>query len=424
MMKFNRRSVMAAGLAAGAGTLAQPLSSYGKSDAEEANYAKLDAVLAQPAFKRELFADPVTIESVELLRDGGSFLCRVRSKDGAEGISVSHNTMRVLYPIFVQRLQSVFIGQDARRLDELLEKALEFSFNFRLGGLGIGIPLATVEFAILDMMGRISGLPVGKLVGEIHNTHIPVYQATEWREKPVEESIALIKAAVQRSGANAVKIKVGALMFMTKDLDARGPAGRTEAIIPRIREAFGDDMALYADANGYYKDIDEAVRVGRLLQDYDYRYFEEPVFFDWLDGTKQVADALSIPIAGGEQQHSIHAFRWLLANGGLDIVQPDHYYFGGIIRSLKVARMAAALGKRCIPHLSGGFGFIYMLHLVSAMPNPGAHIEFKGYTDVPLECTTSPLRVEDGRIKVPTGPGIGVDIDPDFVKKHRVVKDV
>ncbi len=420
-MRISRRQALAAGLAGGAAAAVHAGWASAQADAENPNYARLDAVLAQPVFNRELFADPVIIDSVELLRREGSFLCRVRSKDGAEGLSVAHDTMDILYPIFVHRLQPFFVGQDARRLDELLEKALVFALNFRFGGMAIGIPLATIEFAILDMMGRISGKSVGQLIGGIHNTHVPVYQATEWREKPVEESVALIKAAVQESQAKAVKIKVGALMFMTKDLDARGPAGRTEAIIPLIRKTFGDDMPLYADANGYYEDVNEAIWVGKLLEEYNYGYFEEPVYFDWLDGNKQVADALSIPIAGGEQQHSIHSFRWLLANGGLDIVQPDHYYFGGMIRSLKVARMAAALGKQCIPHLSGGFGFIYMLHLVSAMPNAGPHIEFKGYTDLPIECKTSSLRLEDGKIKVPTGPGIGVDIDPDYVKKYRVV---
>jgi len=423
-MNINRRNLLAAGLAGGTAAATFPLSAFGRQETVEANCARLDAVLAQPIFKKELFADPVIIDSVELLRYGSSYLCRVRSKDGAEGISVAHDTMNILYPIFVKRVQPVFMNQDARRLDELLEKALIFAFNFRLGGLGIGIPLATVEFAILDMMGRIAGKSVGQLIGSIHNTHVPVYQATEWREKPVKESVALIKAAVERSKAKAVKIKVGALMFMTKDLDAIGPVGRTEEIIPLIRETFGDEMALYADANGYYEDVNEAIRVGRLLEEYNYRYFEEPVFFDWLDGTKQVADALSIPVAGGEQQHSIHAFRWLLANDGLDVVQPDHYYFGGMIRSLKVARMGHEMGKKCIPHLSGGFGFIYMLHLISAMPNAGDHIEFKGYTNIPLECRTSPLRVEDGKIPVPTGPGIGVDIDPDYISRHSVVKDV
>ncbi|MHB8902406.1 MAG: mandelate racemase/muconate lactonizing enzyme family protein [Thermoguttaceae bacterium] len=421
-MKINRRRALGAGLAGGAAMAARPLSAFAQAEPDNPNYATLDAVLDQPVFRKELFPEPVIIRSVELLRHEGTFLCRVRSKDGAEGISVAHDTINLLYPIFLQRLQPVFVGQDARRLDELLEKALVYAFNFRFGGLAIGIPLATIEFAILDMMGRIAGKPAGELVGKIHNTHIPVYQATEWREKPVEESVALIRAAVEESRAQAVKIKVGGLMFMTKDLDARGPMGRTETIIPRIREVFGDQMALYADANGYYEDVGEAIRVGKLLEKYDYRYFEEPVYFDWLDGTRAVAQGLSIPIAGGEQQHSVYAFRWLLANGGLDVVQPDHYYFGGMIRSLQVARMAEAMGKQCIPHISGGFGFIYMLHLVSVMPNAGAHIEFKGYTDLPIECTTSSLRVEDGKIQVPTGPGIGVVIDPEYVKKFRVVE--
>ena len=420
-MSLDRRRFLSGALAGGAAASLLPGCDRTASASVEANYATLDEVIAQPGFKRELFKDPVIIESVELLRNGRSFICRVRSKDGAEGVAESHNTMSVLYPIFLNRVQNVFLGQDARRLDDLLEKAMEYSFNYRFGGVGIGIPLATMEFAILDMMGRIAGKPVGELVGEIHNTHIPVYQATEWREKSVEESVALIKEAVEKSQAQAVKIKVGALMFMTKDLDARGPIGRTERIIPLIREAFGDDMTLYSDANGYYRDTDEAIRVGKLLQEHNYSYFEEPVFFDWLDGTKKVADALDIPIAGGEQQHSIYGFRWLLANEGIDVVQPDHFYFGGIIRSLKAARMGAAMGKTCIPHLSGGLGYLYMLHLVSAMPNRGAHIEFKGYERIPVECSTSSLRLEDGKIEVPTGPGLGIEIDPDFLDTYEPV---
>jgi L-alanine-DL-glutamate epimerase-like enolase superfamily enzyme len=427
-MKNNRRNFIKATLAGSAaavsaGALGNPGMMPGASEADNARYAVLDEILARPVFKKELFSQPVLIESVELLRKDRSFLCRVRSKDGAEGISVAHSTMNILYPIFVDRLQAFFEGQDARRLDELLEKALVRHFNFRLDGLALGIPLATIEFAVLDMMGRIAGKPVGALIGDIHNTHVPVYQATEWRERPVEESVELIRAAVERSRAQAVKIKVGSLMFMTDDLDATGPAGRTEQIIPLIRKTFGDDMALYADANGYY-DVDEAIRVGRLLEEYNYEYFEEPVHYNWLEGTKRVADALSLPVAGGEQQHGIYPFRWLIANDGLDIVQPDQYYFGGMIRSMQVARMAHAFDKLCIPHLSGGFGFIYMLHYVSAIPNSGAHIEFKGYTDIPIECPTSSLRVEDGKIKVPTGPGIGVDIDPDYIAQFSVVRHV
>lgn len=388
-----------------------------------ADYARLDEILRQPVLKKELFAAPVIIETLELLRYENGFLCRVRSSDGAEGISVAHSGMRSLYPIFLNALKPFFVGKDARDLDLLLEKVYIYNLNFRLSGMAIGIPLATIEFAILDMLGRIADKSIGQLIGEIHHPRVAVYQATEYREKPVEESLELIKRDVAEYNAHALKIKVGGLMFMTRDINAVGPKGRTERMIPLIRETFGDEMTLYADANGFYS-VDEAIRVGRLLEEYNYGFFEEPVLFDWYEETRQVADALAMPVAGGEQEYSLHGFRWLIANDGLQIVQPDNYYFGGMIRSMKVAHMAQAFGKECTPHMSGGgLGYLYMIHFVSALPNASAHHEFKGLrTRVQFECKTSPLLVEDGKIKVPTGPGSGVEIDPGFIKKHDPVE--
>ncbi|MHC4227731.1 MAG: mandelate racemase/muconate lactonizing enzyme family protein [Planctomycetota bacterium] len=429
-METNRRQFITTALAGGAAGTTLPLSTYGSqarnsgsAGALNPNYTKLDKILKQPVFKKELFTTPIIIESLELLRFKGNFLYRVRSTDGAEGISVGHSGLNSLYPIFVNRLQPFFIGKDARDLDLLLEKVYIYSLNFRLSGMALGIPLATIEFAILDMLGRIANKPIGQLIGEIHHPHVAVYQATEYREKPVEESLELIKRDVAENNAHALKIKVGGLMFMTKAINAVGPKGRTEKIIPLIRETFGDDMALYADANGFYS-VQEAIRVGRLLEEYRYGFFEEPVLFDWYEETKQVADALKIPVAGGEQEYGLHGFRWLIANRGLEIVQPDNYYFGGMVRSMKVARMANAFGKACTPHMSGGgLGYLYMMHFVSALPNACPHHEFKGFrTNVQFECKTSPLSVVDGMIKVPTGPGLGVDIDADYIQKHQPVK--
>jgi len=157
---------------------------------------------------------------------------------------------------------------------------------------------------------------------------------------------------------------------------------------------------------------------------YEVVHCEEPVPFDWYEETKQVAYALTIPIAGGEQESSMHNFRWLIANDALQIVQPDVYYFGGMIRSMRVARMAAALGKPVTPHISGGLGYLYMMHFVSVLPNAGVYHEFKGDNkELPLECKTSSLLIEEGTIKVPTGPGSGVDVDPDYLKKYKVVTD-
>lgn len=414
-MKPNRRHFLAA---AGSAAAAPALRAAPANLAER--YRLLDHALAQPVLKRELFKTPVIIESVELLRLGNNYLCRVRSRDGAEGISVAHSGMSTLFPIFLRNVRPFFLGKDARELDRILDKIYIYNFNFRFNGMAFGLPLATVEFAILDMLGRIANKPFAQLVGQTQQAHVAIYVATEWREKPVDESLRLIQEAVAQYDAKALKIKVGGLMFMTTDMNAQGPPGRTEQIVPLVRKTFGDDFALYADSNSFYT-VPEAIRVGRLLEQYKFEYFEEPVMFDHLEDIKQVADALTLPIANGEQDYSFYGFRWLLAHDGLEVVQPDNYYFGGLIRSLKVARMAAAVGKTIIPHMSGGgLGWVYNIHAVSAMPNAGAHHEFKGLrTHVQYECKTSPLTVSGGKIKVPTGPGFGVDFDPAWVAKHQ-----
>ena len=423
-MTTNRRKFLSTALA---GTVAASLplrsSANPLSDSIADNYKKLDEILRQPVFRKEFFSQPVIIETLELLRYKDTFLCRVRSKDGAEGMSVGHSgQLTSLYPIFTNLLQPFFIGKDARELDLILEKVYTYKLNFRLSGMALGVPLATIEFAILDMMGRIARKSMGQLIGDIHHPEVAVYQATEYREKPVPESMELIKRDVYEYNAKALKIKVGGLMFGTEDMYALAPAGRTEEIIPLVRKTFGDDMTLYADSNGFYS-VEEAIRVGKMLEDYRFEFFEEPVQFDWYEETKQVADALKIPIAGGEQEYSLHGFRWLIANDALQIVQPDTYYFGGMIRSCQVARMAHAFGKQCTPHMTGGgLGFLYMIHFVSALPNALPYHEFKGLkTDIQYECKTSTLTVNDGKINVPTGPGSGVDIDPDFIKKHQVI---
>lgn len=428
-MKSTRRNFITTTLAGGFVAAAAPVSAYNtnKLSSEEqaqlnTRYARIDEVLEQPVLKKELFSSPVTIESLELLKHENSFLCRVKSADGAIGISVAHSGMSNFYPIFVNNLQPFFIGQDARELDLILERILVYRLNFRLNGIALGIPLATIEFAILDMLGQISGKSMGELVGEIHNQEVGFYVATEFRHLPLDEHFARIKEAVAQYDVNALKIKIGYQHYGTRDIHYPGIPGKSEKLIPMVREHFGDDMHIYADSNGYY-DAGGAIKIGRLLEENKYSYFEEPVMFDHFQEIKKVSDALNIPVANGEQDHSFTNFRWLLANDGIDVVQPDNYYFGGMIRSVKVARMAEAVGKKFIPHMSGGgLGYIYNSHIVSVCANAGLHHEFKGFgTHVPFECPTSPLKVVNGKIKVPAGAGSGVIIDPDFIKKHEVV---
>lgn len=425
-MGFTRRKFLATAVLGGVGaalsssTLASAIGSPSrkiKLPVQNPVYEKLDKILGEPVLKRELFSSPVIIETVELLRFKDNFLCRVRSTDGVEGFSFGQNDqMKSLYPIFVNRMQPFFIGKDARDLESLIEEVCVYQSNYKLQGIAIWVPIATIEFAILDMLGKIAKMSIGALVGKVQTNKINVYQANSERYISPELTIEHLQRELNKTHAKAIKFKLGGRMNHPET-----PAGRSEKLIPLVRKTFGDDMVISADANGSY-DVKEAIRIGQVMQEYNYAFFEEPVPFDWYEETKQVADALRIPIAGGEQEPSMHNFRWLLANDGLQIVQADMFYFGGMIRSMKVARMANALGKLHIPHVSS-IGYIYMMHFISAIPNAGPYHEYKSFKlDFPFECKTSSLVPEDGVVTVPTGPGLGIEIDPDYVKKHEVVK--
>jgi L-alanine-DL-glutamate epimerase-like enolase superfamily enzyme len=425
-MQATRRELFKSGLsAAAAAVLPKYPGKHHVPGAEEiaANKVKLDAELARPVFRRELFPEPVILESIELLHYKKSWLCRVRSKDGHEGISVSNTRqMDVLWPIFMQNIAPFFLTEDVRNLEHLLELVMVFQSNYKATGLAVFVPLATLEFAILDMFGKMSNRPIGLLISDrIYNPKIHVYQANGERYISAEETIEHLQRDVAISHAKAIKFKLGGRMSHVET-----PPGRSERLIPLVRKTFGDEMVISADANGSYT-VAEAIPIGKLMQEYNYAFYEEPVPFDYYDDIKTVADALEIPIALGEQEPATHNFRWVLANNAIGIVQQDMFYFGGMVRCMRVARMAAALGKQCIPHISStGLGYLYMMHFVSAIPNSGKYHEFKEFNnDLPCTCATSTLRSnEDGVITVPTGPGLGLEIDPAYVAKYDVMQVV
>ena len=158
------------------------------------------------------------------------------------------------------------------------------------------------------------------------------------------------------------------------------------------------------------------------MEAHNYAFYEEPVPFDEIWECKQVADALTIPIALGEQEFSLRRFQWCIQNRAADIMQPDLHYFGGYIRSMKVARMSAAAGMKVVPHMSGGsLGYLDLVHFASFTPNIGPFMEFKGNADIPVHCATSSLKAENGIVRCPTGPGFGVTLDPDFIAKAQPV---
>lgn len=407
--RFLHRSALAAGAVAGAiGT---------GTRAARAQAGRTDA-LANPVLRRDLWRSPVPIASIELLKGPDDFLVRVRSRDGAEGLAAGHpDVLETTWPILTRRVAPFFVGKDARDLESLVDGVYLASSNYKWQGLPFWVPVASIEVAILDLLGKVAGQPLGALFGTVVTRDVAVYRASGNRGNSPEEEIAYLQRLVGETGAKAIKFRLGARMRFDE-----ASTRRDLALIPLTRKTFGEGMTVYADANGSY-DIPTSLRIGRIMHEHRLAFLEEPVPFDFYDETKQIADELALPIAGGEQEGSLRRFRWMIEHKGVDVVQPDLLYFGGFIRSIRVARMAAAAGIPCTPHMSGGgLGFLYVAHFASSVPNAGPYQEFKGTDDtLPVTSDTSPLTCVGGMLKVPTGPGLGVTIDPAYMKRATVV---
>jgi L-alanine-DL-glutamate epimerase-like enolase superfamily enzyme len=371
-----------------------------------------------PVLRVDSLERPVKIAAMELLRNRRNFLVRVRTTDGAEGVGVP-NAMHLVhtYPIFLNRVAPFFVGKDARQLEPMLWELYRHDDNYKYQGLALWVCVAAAEFAILDLLGKLTGKAIGDLLGGVTRREIAVYRASGVRGNTPEQEVAYLKQLAAETGAKALKFRLGGRM--SKNADSL--PGRTERLIPMVREAFGKEMTLYADANSSY-DAPKAIEIGRLMEEYDYAFYEEPCRFDHLEETRAVADALRIPVAGGEQESSEDRFRWIIANRGLDIIQPDLHYYGGFIRSMRVARMAHAAGLLCTPHMSGsGLGYLDAAIFAGCIPNPVPFTEFKGDSDIPAASETSSLKCENGIVRVPSGPGFGITIDPAFIREAAKV---
>src|SRR5256885_3818751 len=386
------------------------------SDRSPVTRDQLERVVQQPVLKLEALKEPVIVESVELLRNKNTFLLRTRSKAGVEAITVPNSSrMEQLYPLFLSSIMPFFVGKDARELENHLWEIFRWRDNYKYQGLALWCGVAAMEMALLELMAQTAQRPVADFFGGMIRRGISSYTASGVRGNKPEEEIEHLKKLVEESGAQALKYRLGGRM--NRNVDSL--PGRSEALIPLVRKTFGDQMTLYADSNSSY-DVKNSIRIGRIMEEYGYGFFEEPVEFDRIWECKEVADALTIPIALGEQEFSERRFAWCIENRAMDIVQPDLHYYGGFIRSTKVARMAATAGLVVVPHMSGGsLGYLEVVHFASFTPNIGPFMEFKGNADIPVECETSSLKAEKGMVRCPTGVGWGVNIEKSFVNGSK-----
>jgi len=359
---------------------------------------------------------PVKIASVDLLQSGKQFFVRTRSTDGAEGIVLTKD-MEDFIPILHRRVIPHFVGKDARDLETLVDDV--YIANYKLSGQAFWCPVAYVEQSVLDLLGKTAHKQAAELMGGVLRKEIAVYLSGSGRDTTAEEEVDVYVRGVEQTGAKAVKFKIGGRMSANRD----AYPGRTEKIFELAAKKFSDKIILMADANGTYT-ADKAIEVGKRLQEMKYLWFEEPCPWEELSETKKVADALEMKVAFGEQDSSLWLFQWMIENKVIDVVQPDLNYNGGFIRAARVARMARKANMWICPHnTQTGAASVNILHFAASTPNIGPYMEYVSRGPAKKESWYTPnFEIRNGVIPLPAGPGLGLEFDPEFIRKAAVVK--
>jgi L-alanine-DL-glutamate epimerase-like enolase superfamily enzyme len=275
--------------------------------------------------------------------------------------------------------------------------------------------LAGLDTALWDLQGKLAGKPVVELLGG-RPRRLRAYASSMRRDlTPAEEAERLVRLR-DRYGFDAFKWRVGA--ECGHDVDEW--PGRTEAIVPEVARALGDKVAKLVDANSGFSPR-RAIEVGRLLEAEGVGHYEEPCPYWKLEETQEVADALDVDVSGGEQDWDLATWARMIGMRAVDVVQPDVMYMGGIARTLEVVAMAAAAGLPCTPH-SANLSLVTLctMHLLGAIANAGKYLELsiEGPDYYPWQeglFVEDPYRVQDGHVTIPSSPGWGVEVNPEWL---------
>jgi len=352
---------------------------------------------------------------LETFTRGNVSVVRLETDDGSEGWGqISTYDADISATVLHRKIASHFLGRDPADLSDIVDRCIEANYKFPWSY--VCRALTGAETAAWDLLGRRSEKPVCELLGGVRKP-IPAYGSSMSRTiTPRDEAERLARLRDER-GFRAFKVRVGKVNGRDED---QWP-GRTEAIVPAVREAVGEDVSLKADGNSCYTPP-RAIEVGRLMEQHGYDHFEEPCPYWELEWTREVASALGMPVAGGEQDNDLAQWRRMIAMRAVDIVQPDICYMGGLIRTLRVARMAETAGMPCVPHSANlAMVTLFTLHVLAAIPNAGPFLEYS-IEDAPWaqELYEPALEVVDGDVPIPAGAGWGVRVSPAWLESADV----
>lgn len=361
------------------------------------------------------------IRKLETFCDAFVGFVRVTADDGSQGWGqVSPYHADITATVLHRQVAPWSLGQDALDIERLVDSIPEREHKFP--GSYLYRAMCGLETALWDLRGKLEGKPVCELLGGAARP-LRAYASSMKRDITPSDEVRRMLVLRDRCGFDAFKFRVGSEYGHDRD---EWP-GRTEEIVMAMHQALGHEAALLVDANSCYTPR-RAIEVGRLLEDHGISHFEEPCPYWELEQTKEVRDALALDVSGGEQDFYMPLWKHMIEMGAVDIVQPDVCYMGGMIRTLRVARMAEAAQLPCTPHSANlSMVTLFTMHLLCAIPNGGKYLELsiEGPDYYPWQeglFVHSPYEVRDGHVRLPPGPGWGVDIHPDWLARaqHQV----
>lgn len=353
-------------------------------------------------------------------------IIEVSTDDGITGFGEAFGGGGVAFgnqAIVEKTIGPMIVGMDPLDIEVIWHKVYNLLRDHGQKGMPLQA-LSGIDIALWDIAGKALGQPVYKLLGGAFRDRIPVYGYGMMLQRvpDLEERFARESAAIVAMGFNAMKMKIG-----------RGPAEDVR-LVEAVRGAIGDDVKLMVDANHAYT-AREAIPLGRELERLGVYWFEEPVAPEDRQGYRDLCAALDMNIAGGEAEFTRWGFRDLIEGRCVDVLQPETCGLGGITEYRKVLALAHAHFVPVVNHVWGSAVAVAMnLHLLASMPDlpGGAHPvqPMLEYDTTPNrfreELLAEPLNVLEqveksgGTVALPEGPGLGIDLDFDFVRRFRV----
>ena len=334
------------------------------------------------------------------------FVCFVRAtaEDGVTGWGqTSTYNADITAQVFHRQIAPWALGQDCADIDALVDRIERAEHKYP--GSYRNRAMAGLDTALWDMAGQRAGLPVAALIGGSAG-RVPCYASSMRRDLSPEVEAERMKRIVVEGGYTAAKFRIGAEMGADTD---QWP-GRTEDAIRLIPPALAG-VDLLVDANSGFS-VPRAVQVGRMLEDAGVGHYEEPVLWWDRDGLAEVADALEIAVAAGEQEHDPE----VLAGLRVDILQPDIMYLGGLSKTLRSIRGAT---RPVVPHAANlSLVTLATAHLMRALPGQLLEFSIEGDDYYPWQrglFLGDPFAITDGAMLITDTPGWGVTVNPDWL---------